>query len=177
VAIQIQFKRGSFSNMPSLADGEFYLATDKLQLYVGFGGLRLAVGGPMSAVSLSDNVGKTNMFKTGQLTSTAVTANQVIATDTVTAGKTLFLQLVDIQARLTVPAATASVLGTVSLRVGGTAVYTAEFVNPTTSDVRPISLVMSEPIPIAAGVVVDVVVTPAAVTSMRWTANLIGFEK
>lgn len=177
MAITVQVKRGTYANMPALADGEFYVATDTKQLYVGLGGLALAVGGSMATVSLSDTTGKSAVMKTGQLTTTAVTANQVVLTYTVTALKTLFLQYLNLQGRLTAASATGSVLGTMTVNIGGVAVYTGDFVNPTNSTVVPLDLVLSEPIPVAAGTVVSITVTPTAVTSMRWTGNFGGFEK
>lgn len=171
-------KRGNFANMPALADGEFYLALDKGQLYVGFSGVQLQVGVPiMASVSLSDTTGKAAVMKSAQLTTTAVTANQIVLTYIVTALKTLFLQYIDLQARLTAASATASVLGTITVTVAGVVVYTAEFCNPTSGATETHSLAFSEPIPLAAGVVISVLVTPAAATSMRWTGNFGGFEK
>lgn len=178
MAIQIQVKRGVVANRPTLQDGEFYFATDTGQLYVGFGGAILQVGSPvMASVSLSDTTGKAQAMKAGQLTTTAVTVNQVVLTYTVTALKTLFLQYFSFAARLTAASATGSVLGTISIRIGGTVVYNAEFVNPTTSSSERESVTLSEPIPIAAGTVVDIVVTPAVATSIKWTGNFGGYEK
>ena len=186
--------------MPALGDGEFYFSTDEFQLYVGLNGDVLPVGGTMAvqiadaanasqklavasdgsiAVSVAGATLKTPVLKTGQLTTTAVTANQAILSYTVTAGKTLFLEYLDIQARLTAVSATASILGTVTVSIAGVVVFTGEFVNPTTSDAgsQSIRLMMGEPIPLAAGTTIVVQVTPAAVTSMRWTSNLGGYEK
>ncbi len=103
---QLQVLRGVLANRPALNDGEFYFATDQFQLYVGFGGDSLPVGGTMAvnvqghatnnyiepnadgsldvllaaggSVSLGNTTGKTAVLKTGQLTTTAVTANQII---------------------------------------------------------------------------------------------------
>lgn len=258
--------RGPLASMPALGDGEFYLALDYGQLYVGFGGGALKVGNQMavpiqdsagnaltstasaldvniksdsvtlpvsaaalplpagastaanqasevaslasidtktpalvsgrspvdgsgvtqpvvqaagSSVSIGSATGKTNVLKTGNLTTTAVTANQVVLTYTVTAGKTLYLEYIDIAARLTAPSATASVLGTLIIQIGGVTVYTASFVNPTTSDAgsQAVRISVGEPIPIAAAVVVSFLTTPAAVTSMLWSANFVGYEK
>ena len=128
-------------------------------------------------VSLGTAAGKVAQLKTGSLTTTAVTAGQTVLTYTVTALKTLFLEYIDIQARLTVPAATASVLGQVTVSIAGVGVYNATFVNPTTSDLQPVRLFFSEPIPIPAGTVVLIAVTPAAATSMLWIGNFGGYEK
>lgn len=196
--VQIKILRGVLANMPALGDGEFFVTTDTNQLYVGFGGDALPVGGPTVAqiadpvtpsqivrvqtdgsiqVSLGTAAGKVAQLKTGSLTTTAVTAGQTVLTYTVTALKTLFLEYIDIQARLTVPAATASVLGQVTVSIAGVGVYNATFVNPTTSDLQPVRLFFSEPIPIPAGTVVLIAVTPAAATSMLWIGNFGGYEK
>lgn len=178
MAVQIQVKRGVAANRPTLQDGEFYFATDTGQLYVGFGGAILQVGSPvMASVSLSDTTGKAQALKTAQLTTTAVTANQVVLTYTVTALKTFFMQYFSFSARLTAASATASVLGTIGIRIGGTLVYTAEFVNPTNGASERERVTLSEPVPIAAGTIVDIVVTPAVATSIKWTGNFGGYEK
>lgn len=196
----VQILRGILANMPSLGDGEFYFSTDEFQLYVGLNGDILPVGGTMSvtvadgvnpaqklavasdgsiAVSISGAALKTAVLKTGQLVTTAVTANQSVLAYTVTALKTFFLEYIDLQGRLTAVSATASILGTVIVQVAGVTVYTGTFVNPTTSDAgsQSIRLMMGEPIPLPAGAVITILVTPAAVTSMTWTGNLGGYEK
>jgi len=198
--VAIKILRGALANIPVLNDGEFYFATDQYQLYVGLNGDSLPIGGTMAvqvadktttsqllavasdgsiSVSLGTAAGKTAILKTGQLTTTAVTANQSVLTYTVTAGKNLFLEYIDIQARLTAVSATASILGTFIIQIGGVTVYTATFVNPTTSDAgsQSIRFQISEPIPVSAGTAISFLVTPAAVTSMLWTANFGGYEK
>jgi len=198
--VQLQVLKGTTANMPALADGEFYFSTDDYQLFVGFNGDALPVGSTM-AVQIADGTNpaqkmavasdgsipvsiegaalKTAVLKTSQLTTTAVTANQSILAYTVTAGKNFFLEYIDLQGALTAVSATASVLGTVIVQVAGVTVYTGRFVNPTTSDAgsQSIRLMMGEPIPLPAGTVIAILVTPAATTSMAWTANLGGYEK
>jgi hypothetical protein len=177
--VQLQIIRGSFVNMPSLSDGEFYLSTDTNQLFVGLGGNNLLVGVSMSNIVTLGDTNKTVQMKTGQLTTTAVTANQIALTYTVTVGKNLFLEYIDIQARLTAVSATSSVLGTAVLQINGVSVYTATFVNPTTSDQgsQAVRLFFSEPVPIPSAQAIAVLVTPAAATSMLWTANFGGYER
>lgn len=127
--------------------------------------------GPVSA-------GGTNVLKTGTLTTTAVTADQIVLTYTVTAAKTFFLTYIIMYGRLTVLAATATILGAISLETpSGTKVLTLDDVNPTTSELEFNPIILPVPIPVAAGVVVRVVVTPAAATSMLWRANFGGYEK
>jgi hypothetical protein len=130
------------------------------------------------SVSLGTAFGKTAVLKTGQLTTTAVTQVTPL-TYTVTAGKTFYLEYLDFVGRLTVPSATASVLGTVIVQIGGVTVYTGTFVNPTTSDCgsQAVRLMFTEPIPIATATALAILATPAAVTSMLWTANFGGYEK
>ena len=206
--VSLQILRGSLSNMPLLGDGEFYFATDQAQLYVGLGGSSLPIGAPMgiviqdpvtpsqqarvtssgdlgvasqssAGVSIGSVVNKAVVMQTGTLVTTAVTANQIILTYTVTAGKNLFIEYIDIQSRFTVPSAVASLLGPVIMQMNGITVYTTGFVNPTTFDSgsQTVRLSFSEPIPLAAGLVIRFLVTPAAATSMTWIANFAGYEK
>lgn len=122
--------------------------------------------------------GSTNVLKTGTLTTAAVTADQVVLTYTVTAGKTFYLTYLVMYGRLTAVAAAASILGPISLETpSGTKVLTLDAMNPTTSELEFNPITFSEPIPIAAGVVIRVVVTPVAATSMLWRANFGGWEK
>ena len=123
------------------------------------------------------NTAKTNVLKTGTLTTTAVTADQVVLTYTVTAGKTFYLQYVRFDTRLTtLPGNNNPIdMGSISLETpSGTKVITHEMIHP--NYVLP-PLELAEPIPIAAGVVIRVVCTPAAATSTIWRANFGGYEK
>lgn len=131
----------------------------------------------VSKTSLGTSAGKTNQLKTGTLVTTAVTADQVILTFTVTTNKTFYLQYASIQAQLTSMSATPSLLGTASLETpSGTKTITVSFVNPSSGDTCPAIFTFSEPIPVSSGVVVRWVCTPAAVTSMTWVGNFGGYE-
>jgi hypothetical protein len=122
--------------------------------------------------------GGTNVLKTGTITTVAVTADQVVLTYTVTAGKTFYLCYLVMYGRLTAVSATASIIGAISLESpAGTKLITFDDVNPTTSEPDFHPLMFGEPIPIAAGVVIRIVVTPAAATSMLWRGNFGGYEK
>ncbi len=124
-----------------------------------------------------DRTGRTAVFKTGILVTAAITADQVILTYTVTAGKTFWLEYYGYDVRLTVVSATASILGTMSLEIpAGTKAFTSTETNPTTSQTGMRILTFSEPVPVPAGTVIRVVATPAAVTSMTWVANFGGYE-
>ncbi len=196
--VTLQVLRGIQANIPSLGDGEFYFATDQYQLYVGFGGNNLPIGGTM-AVQIADKsntsqllavqsdgsilsntgVTKTSVLKTGTLITTAVTAGQTILSYTVTAGKTFYLSYFDLQGKLTAISATASILGTVTISIGGVPVYQASFNNPTTSDPgsQAVRISIGESLPISSGTVITITVTPTAATSMTWISNLGGYER
>jgi hypothetical protein len=138
----------------------------------------LTTGGTIGAVQLGSSTGKTNRLLTGSITTTAVTADQVILTRTVTGGTTFYLEYVCFNVRLTALSATASILGAASLETpSGTKVYTDTYVNPTTSHIEPNCVYFGEPIAVAASVVVRCVTTPAATTSMLWFCNFGGYER
>jgi hypothetical protein len=129
------------------------------------------------SVSLSSTVNKSAVQKTGTITTTATTADQVILTYTVTAAKTFYLQYFDIHAHLTaLPGNNNPVLmGTASVETpAGTKVYTKDFIH---NQYDPVVLSIGEAIPISAGTVIRVVCTPSAVSSTLWRANFGGYEK
>ena len=138
------------------------------------------VGGTVQPVSLGNVDSKTVVMKTGTLVTTAVTANQVILTYTVSALKTFFVQNINLAARLTTQpvggnGANPVTLGDVSFESpAGTKLFTTTLIGPGPNNVEVES---SEPIFFAAGTVVRVVVTPAAATSTTWYANFGGYEK
>jgi hypothetical protein len=114
-----------------------------------------------------------NVTKTGTLTTTAITADQVVLTYTVTAGTTFYLTHLDINTHLTV-FANNIFLGAASLESpAGTKLITTTFTvpNPTTY-----TLSVGTPIPIPSGTVIRVVCTPATTTSTVWITNLGGYE-
>ena len=131
---------------------------------------------PIGSVSIGNSLGKVNVMRTGALVTTAVTADQVILTYTVTAGKTLYLTYFVVSARLTTFATTATNFGLASLESpAATKLITAMNSGAGITDLPPFTF--SEPIPIAAGTVIRVVCTPGATTSYTWQANFGGYEK
>lgn len=129
------------------------------------------------AISLGIKEGKTNQLKTGSLTTTATTADQVILTFTVTTNKTFYVQYASIQARLTTMSTTQSILGAASLETpSGTKGITVSCVNPSSGDSYPAIYTFSEPIAVTSGVVIRWVCTPAAATSMLWVGCFGGYE-
>lgn len=142
------------------------------------GGTKLAINSDGSAnVSLGSTGGKTNVLKTGSLVTTATTVDQVVLTYTVTAAKTFYLEYLQIEGRVTtLPGNNNPVdLGAISLETpSGTKVITHEAIHP--NYYLP-GYKFSEPIPVAAGVVIRVVCTPAAATSCTWRANFGGYER
>lgn len=131
---------------------------------------------PNNGVSLGTSIGKTITMKTGALATTAVTADAVILTYTVTSGKTFYLTYFMCNSRLTTFAATATYFGTCSLESpAGTKLLTTMLAGSGIADRA--SVPFTEPIPIAAGTVIRVVTTPSAATAFTWTANFGGYEK
>jgi hypothetical protein len=153
---------GTFWQATQPVSGTFWQATQPVSL----SGQSLSIG---------DSTGKAVVGTTGTLTSTATTADQVIVTYTVTAGKTLYLQAFKAMVMLTTYATTATNYGTFSLQIGGVSKYTV--LNAHAGIVNPQGESFAEPLPIAAGTVVRIVCTPAAATSFLWRGNLIGYEK
>lgn len=135
-----------------------------------------ASSSPIGAVSLGNSLGKTNVMKTGTLVTTATTADQVILTYTVTAGKTFYLEYFSSNARLTTFAATATYFGLTSLESPAATKLVSTMIAGSGLGDRDY-LPFTEPIPIAAGTVIRIVTTPSAVTSMTWQGNLGGYEK
>lgn len=120
---------------------------------------------------------QSNACKSGTLASTANTANQVIATYTVTAGKTLFLQYLCANVRLTTFAATATNFGTVSLLVNDVATLTWTVVAGPGVLNSPLYMELPLTIPFQVGTVLKVVCTPSAATAFTWDASLCGIEQ
>jgi hypothetical protein len=119
---------------------------------------------------------KTNAMKTGTLATSATTADQVVLTYTVTAGKTFYLAYMGVNGRLTTFAATATLFGACSLESpAGTKLVTTMLAGAGIGDRDWLPFI--EPVPIAAGVVIRIVCTPAAATAMTWQANFGGFER
>ena len=129
----------------------------------------------LGAVQLGSSIGKANVGQTGTLASSATTADQVIKSYTVTAGKTLYIVQFDVQATLTTPAATFTNFGPVSLETpSGTKIWTGLLQG---AGVASYISALCEPIPVAAGVVARLVTTPGAATAMTWRGNILGYEK
>ena len=197
--VAVQVLRGSLANIPVLNDGEFYLATDIPQLFVGFGGAAWPLGSGTMAIQVADkttptqllavesdgsiltNTGitKSLVMKTGSLVTTAVTANQNVLSYTVTTGKTFYLTYIDIQARYTTLAGTLSPIGTANLLIGGVNSYQAWFTNPSDGDTgsQAVRITFSEPLPITSSTTIALVVTPAVASSLTWLANFGGYER
>lgn len=107
----------------------------------------------------------------GGLTTTAVTANQVIATGTPTVNAKL--KCIVIAGFYTTWSATEANLGTVYLRQGGVAKGEWRIQNTDNDTLAGIVVIpLGDGIGFTGSEVVEVVVTPASTTSMRWTASL-----
>lgn len=127
-------------------------------------------------VSIGTSAGKTNILRTGALVTTLSGVDQVALTYTVTTGQTFYLEYFDVAARLTLYSTTATNFGTASLESPALIkLYTQIIANA--GVVTPVRMTFSEPIPIPSGTVIRIVVTPSALTSFTWMANLGGYEK
>jgi len=116
----------------------------------------------------------TKVMLTGALVTTAVTANQVILTYTVTTGKTFYLQYLKIDTRLTTFAATATNFGLASLE---NPALTKLITQMQSGAGITIGLQYAfNDLTIASGTVIRVVCTPNAATSYTWQANIGGYE-
>lgn len=119
--------------------------------------------------------GATKVMQTGSLVTTATTADQVVLTYTVTAGKKLFLEYFELGARLTTYVATATHFGPFSLESpAATKLYTQDLYHAGAT--QPILVLLTEPLEIAAATVVRFVVTPTTILSFTWRANFGGYE-
>jgi hypothetical protein len=124
-------------------------------------------------VSLGNTDAKTAEMLTGELTTTTVTANQVVLTYTVTAGKTFYLEYLSFSAEPS-SFATNVALGIVSFQAAAVSMFTMPLEY---TAVAAHAVTFTEPIPFAAGTVLRVVTTPAATTSTMWFANFGGYER
>lgn len=129
-------------------------------------------------VILASTLNKTTVTKTGTLVTTLTTVDQVVVTYTVTVGKTLFLEYVDLESSMTVPAGGTNIaLGSISLESpSGTKIVTKRCVGGGGVLPAELTLLFSEPLPIYSGTVIRVVCTPVSTTSMTWVANFGGYE-
>jgi hypothetical protein len=129
------------------------------------------------AVSLGTPLGKTVVMKTGTLTTAAVTANQIVLAYTVTVLKIFYLEYVHMDGfETTLPGNSNPIsLGTISLELpSGNKVISVDYFHPPN---KAAVFTFAEPVPVLAGTVIRVVVTPIIATSIIWRANFGGYEK
>jgi hypothetical protein len=140
----------------------------------GTDALLVNADGSLNVVVLGSPATSATVAKTGTLVTTATTADQVLLTYTVTAGKKFYLEYAQVDARITSMPGNANPiwLGTVSLETpSGTKIITVDRFHPPTN-----SAPFGFSLPIAAGTVVRLVVTPAAATNYTWLGNFGGYE-
>lgn len=166
----------SIAALPALAAGSNNIGDVDVASLPALTDKSSATANPIGNVSLGNTLGKENVLLTDELATNDNAADQEILTYEVTAGKTLFLQYVSVQVRLSTFAATATNFGTASLETpSGTKVLTRLMCGVGFSDMGFLEL--AEPVPIAAGEVVRIVCTPASGTAFTWQANLGGYER
>jgi len=130
-----------------------------------------------TAVSIGTDDGKTVVMMTGSVITALPTADQVVLTYTVTAGKVFFLEYLRMSAFQTVLPGNSNPLnlGTMSLEnPSGTKTITADLFHPPQQTIEP---TFGEPLPIQGGTVIRVVCTPLSVTSITWRASFGGYER
>lgn len=124
--------------------------------------------------TLGNSEGKSLVLKTGTLVTTAVTANQVVTTYTVTAGKTFYIEYILMEGSLTVTGGGSVLLGTISYeQPSGSKGISTRIQNLA----APILIPFSEPFPVGSGVVVRIVTTPSVATSITWQGSFGGYER
>jgi hypothetical protein len=119
----------------------------------------------------------TNVLKTAQLVTTTTTADQVVTTYTVTAGKTFYLQYIAMGGYLTSQPGNANPVDLGDMHVqtpSGTTFLQTERFHPKIAD---LTVTFPQAIPIAAGVVIRITVTPVTTTSITWEGNFGGYER
>ena len=166
------------ASLGTIASSAVITLTDGQKTMAGSLPVTLASDQSTVTTSLGNSAGKTNVMKTGNLVTTAVTADQVVLTYTVTVGKTLYLEYLRVVGFPTViPGNSAPVqLGATSLESpAGTKLFTDQLVFNT--PLSSTQMTFTESVPIASGTVIRIVVTPIAATSFTWQANFGGFEK
>lgn len=164
-ALQIGVKNGS--NLVPITEGQATSANS----------LPVVIASDQSVLTITqgNSTGKTTQILNGSLVTTAVTANQVILTHTVTAGKTFYLQEFDCNVFTTAHTTTAAAYGICSLQIGGTTVWSSYLSGPGSAQTQ--TVIYSEPIPVSAGTVIQWVTTPVNTTSYTWNSNFGGYEK
>jgi hypothetical protein len=147
-----------------------------LLLILSLGVMAHASGTGNGAVSLGTTGTKGNVIKTGAAT-TSSAAYAEILTYTVTSGKTLFINALELEGRLTTPSATGAVLGACSMQIGrGSTVATFTFMNPSSEAADRVILPLAEPVTVSGGTVLVFSCIPAGSTSTLWQENFIGYE-
>lgn len=116
------------------------------------------------------NIQDAEAMTTGTLASAAVTADQVIVTYTVPAGKKATLYFWSVFARLTTYAATATLFGPASLEINGVKKWTQDIFHAGAAD--QLGEDFPNGIPLNSGDVVRLVCTPSAITAFTWRGSL-----
>jgi hypothetical protein len=107
----------------------------------------------------------------GVLTSTAVTARQVVLSHT--PGAALKLKCIVITGTYTAYSATEANLGTVWMTVGGTDKLEFRIQNTDLDTLAGVVVIpLGDGLSFSGAEQIQIVVTPASTTSMRWTATL-----
>lgn len=142
----------------------------------------LSTTGVIGSVSLGNTVAKTIVSVSSFNTTAALSASVVLSSRTTTAGKTFYVQHIDVTAFETA-------VGTITVgNAGSFSVGTGPAGFPFTTRIASVTLAymtvlpyyqldFSEPIPIPSGSIITSSVTAGTATSLMWNTNIIGYEK
>ena len=129
----------------------------------------------IDAVSLGNMAGgKQLVLRSGSLDTVSILIDQQIHAYTVPAGKTFYLQHLNLSARRNASLGTATIFGPLSLMLSGVKSQTWDMFGS-----GGVSVVcnFAEPLPIAANTLMQFVCTPTATTQFTWQVNVVGFIK
>lgn len=108
------------------------------------------------------------------LTTSAVTANQQIGTDTPT--RKVKIRTIVIEAYYTTLSTTPALLGDIELRINGTTFLLLHASNTSSGALFGVSISYPKGLAIEVGEVLDAVCSPAVATSIRWIVNISGAQ-
>jgi len=119
-----------------------------------------------------------NKLNPWTLTTASTTADQLIGSHTVGAGKTFRIQAIIVEVYFTTLSTTAEYLGTFKLQIGGSDwLGPFQATNTTSGALFGMVIPLPEGVDVEENVKVEALCTPAVVTSIRWVVSVVGFER
>lgn len=135
-----------------------------------------------TAESLGNTTSKTVVWVTSSAATSAAAGTLVLSSRTVTAGKTFFIQHIDVDASWATNSSTNTTnLGSVQfLTPTGSSPVVVSSQTMTSGFAQPTlfwKMDFAEPVPILTQVTFAITVKPNTATATQWTANIIGYER